>query len=163
MNLHKRFWSKVEVAQPWECWLWKAGVDGCFYGKFKIHNKQTTAHRASWIISNGEVPDGLVVCHYCDTPLCCNPNHLFLGTLSDNTNDSMHKGRLYIHGVADPGGSALNESDVLMIRYLWDCGYSRKAIASMMGISPAHATRVYNRKIWKHIPPLGGNGDTPDV
>lgn len=94
-SLECRFWSKVEVTEnPDDCWNWKAKAkSGHGYGIFNLGDHQSNAHRVSWMLSNGPIPDGLFVCHKCDNPRCCNPNHLFLGTPKDNTDDMNRKGR----------------------------------------------------------------------
>lgn len=63
------------------------------YGQTSLHNRRIMAHRLAWIIANGPIPDGLCVCHRCDNPPCCNVEHLFLGTVKDNTQDMVAKGR----------------------------------------------------------------------
>lgn len=76
------------------CWLWLGGWDANGYGKVSRNGKViTTAHRLFYFERNGPIPTGLVVCHKCDTPACCNPDHLFLGTYQDNIDDMIRKGR----------------------------------------------------------------------
>lgn len=87
----QRFWNKVEKTDG--CWLWTASTFTDGYGKFKFDGKNRRAHRMSWIMENGEIPDGMVVLHSCDTPLCVNPAHLSLGTPKDNTQDMIKKNR----------------------------------------------------------------------
>lgn len=75
------------------CWKWLASKDRDGYGNFKIDGKVFRAHRISFELFNGEIPPGKLVCHTCDTPNCVNPDHLFLGTDLDNSNDKIAKGR----------------------------------------------------------------------
>lgn len=75
------------------CWNWIAGKSDKGYGSFCYNNKNYPAHRASWTIHYGRIPDGLLVCHKCDNPQCVNPNHLFLGTHRDNARDMVRKDR----------------------------------------------------------------------
>lgn len=87
-----------KISKVGECWLWtgaKRGKSG--YGAMKYNGKVVATHRVSWMIHNGEIPDGLNVCHKCDVRLCVNPDHLFLGTQSDNMMDCSNKGRLYVN------------------------------------------------------------------
>lgn len=90
-TLEERFFAQVEKTPG--CWKWK-GVKRRFgYGAMAIGKTGIIASRASWIIHNGPIPDGMQVCHRCDNPECTNPEHLFLGTNADNTRDSVAKGR----------------------------------------------------------------------
>lgn len=72
------------------CWLWTSGWDKAGYGQA---SDNVRAHRLAWQMYFGEIPDGLLVCHSCDTPCCVNPSHLFLGTPHDNMRDKVSKGR----------------------------------------------------------------------
>ena len=87
-----RFWRKVDKSG--ECWLWQ-GATYCrmHYGCLGIGGRTTRAHRFSWELHNGPIPDGLCVLHRCDVPRCVNPDHLFLGTKLDNMKDRTAKGR----------------------------------------------------------------------
>ena len=91
----RRFWSKVLRGGPEQCWPWQTSASTTGgYGKFRLStNRLMNAHKMAYILSKGEVPDGKVVRHKCDNPLCCNPDHLELGTQLDNVWDMQARGR----------------------------------------------------------------------
>lgn len=98
MSISKRLYSHCTENKRSGCWEW-TGTTRCGYGRIVVgsrvdgtrHNE--SAHRLSYILSFGEIPDGMEVCHKCDNPACINPAHLFLGTKQDNVNDRQKKGR----------------------------------------------------------------------
>jgi HNH endonuclease len=92
----KRFWDKTIPIPECGCLLWTAGTDHKGYGRFQNKGKWCRAHRVSWELTNGVIPDNKMVLHQCDTPACVNPRHLFLGNNSDNMKDAWLKGRLFI-------------------------------------------------------------------
>lgn len=94
--IEERFWAKVEKRGPNDCWEWTGSRSKFGYGRISSGGRYGTmlsAHRVSWKIHWGPIPDGLLVLHKCDTPPCTNPDHLFLGTSSDNNKDAYDKGR----------------------------------------------------------------------
>ena len=89
------FWKRIQ--KPVDCWLYEGAKEANGYGwianPFGDTPKHLTAHRLSWIFTHGSIPDGMQVLHKCDVRSCCNPDHLFLGTRSDNMRDKIRKGR----------------------------------------------------------------------
>jgi HNH endonuclease len=86
-----RFWTKVTKTRG--CWLWTACLTPCGYGMFETRRRTRLAHRWSYAAAYGPIPDGLYVLHHCDTPECVRPNHLYLGTQTDNMADMKRRGR----------------------------------------------------------------------
>lgn len=76
-----------------DCWNWIGSIGKNGYGYFSKNSKAASAHRVSWEIHNGQIPDGLCVLHKCDNRKCVNPDHLFIGTYYDNIHDKINKGR----------------------------------------------------------------------
>ncbi len=91
-----RFW--IKVSQTETCWEWLGAKNNDGYGNFRIGSDYISAHKCSFKIINGDVPDNLCVLHSCDNPSCVNPTHLFLGTHDDNMKDKVAKGRSRVQG-----------------------------------------------------------------
>ena len=105
MSLQERFEAKVERL-PWSgCWVWTATCNSWGYGQVRVGRKMTQAHRVSWGLRFGPIPDGSLVLHRCDVPCCVNPEHLFLGTPQDNVLDMRRKLR-------DNGADKINSAKV---------------------------------------------------
>ncbi len=99
MTNEQRFWKKIRKPDFANgCWEWLGYLDPKGYGTFGVNNKVFKAHRYSYLIHFGPIPEKLCVCHHCDNPQCCNPDHLFLGTHNDNMQDMIKKGRSNFNG-----------------------------------------------------------------
>jgi hypothetical protein len=151
----QRFWSKVKKTDG--CWLWTGAKKEWGYGvigRGRNIDLLERAHRASWILNRGPIPKGMWVLHRCDNPPCVNPDHLWLGTRQDNTDDMMSKKRNRppkLKGV-DHGMNKLSESQVLRIREMWSRGrLTQKAIAFRFGIDHTSVHQIVKRKSWTHI------------
>lgn len=134
------------------CWLWQGGRDGCHYGRLTLQGRSLAAHRLSAHLWKGfDLASKLYVCHICDTPPCCNPDHLFIGTQKDNMTDSLRKGRHVDNRGSRHGKAILDEDDVLFIRALASVGCSRVEIGHIFNTNKNHLSDLINRRIWKHI------------
>jgi hypothetical protein len=104
------FWSRVDrTAGESGCWLWSGSLGTGGYGLCGHQKRVKRSHRIAWELTHGPIPDGMVVCHRCDNPPCCNPAHLFLGTLADNVRDMVAKGRNWQASVTEcPQGHSLS-------------------------------------------------------
>jgi hypothetical protein len=101
-TLADKFWAHVDRRENDGCWEWQGVINRGGYGVFALGtwHKRTTAHRFSWILANGNIPDGLFVLHNCDNRKCCNPSHLRLGTHLDNMRDKAVRG--HVSGERNP-------------------------------------------------------------
>lgn len=138
---------------PTGCWLWLGGLDKNGYGKMRYGAKNTIkAHRFSYLRYMGNIDAGLYVCHSCDNPSCVNPEHLFLGTPLDNTQDMINKQRKAPCLGEHNGVAKLSEADILEIRRLWATGdYMQKELAVLYGVTQSNISHIVTRKLWKHI------------
>src|SRR3990167_298323 len=150
----KRFWSKVNKGTNNECWMWNGSKDREGYGSvYRWENRKriyiTKAHRYSWALTNGSIPDGLKVLHHCDNPSCVNPSHLFIGTQSDNMKEMYNKNRANNRGSANPN-THFSEAEIISMRG----NYKRGDAASLAKKYNVHIDTIYNiiRKVqWTHI------------
>ena len=153
-NQEQRFWSKVNKTES--CWLWTASTDDCGYGiltrTLGNENERVSykAHRLSYEMHKGEIPEGSYVCHTCDVPSCVNPDHLWLGSQKDNMVDASDKGRLGKAKGERIGLSKLTEEQVLKIRQMAG-SMTQCEIANIVGVCQQTVGRVINRTLWKHI------------
>lgn len=84
-----RFYRYVKMADPESCWEWQSTRNNSGYGKFWLHGRTDLAHRVSYRIANGPIPNGHQIRHMCDNPTCVNPRHLLTGTGKQNARDAM--------------------------------------------------------------------------
>ena len=97
--MEQRFWDKVAIREPWECWEWQAHIHHTGYGAFGMNNASVFAHRVSWALAFGDIPGNMVVMHRCHNKPCVNPGHLRLGTQADNARDGTKNQKLSIPDV----------------------------------------------------------------
>lgn len=150
----ERFWRFVQKSDG--CWLWKSSFTVKGYGKLGgggRGGKQLLAHRVSYEIHHGEIPDGMVVMHKCDNPACVNPDHLQVGTQSENILDSLSKGRKVcvapVHQGEQHWSAKLTEDDVRAIRESKGIPYTE--LAKQYGVYPSVIRRAAVGETWKHV------------
>lgn len=143
------FWSRVAVSDG-GCWIWSGRVNEKGYGLAIRHRKHERAHRISYELKKGPIPENLMVLHKCDLPSCVNPDHLFLGTALDNTTDAVIKGRIS-HGV-EHYKAKLNPDKIREIRKIRNSkSMSQNETAKLFGISRGTLLKIERGQTWKHV------------
>jgi len=148
-SLQEQFWDKVDIGKPNECWPWKAAKDGRRhknYGRVWMGKETTTAHRVAFILTYGDILPGMVVCHHCDNPCCCNPRHLFVETKPGNSKDMVKKGR-QARGYRI-ACAKLSEIQVHEIRDLLSGGMGPSKIAKLFRVGPTTISAIKHGKSW---------------
>lgn len=170
LTITERFWIKVD--KTGDCWEWRASRNYRGYGTFSIGygKSPVLAHRRSYEMTYGAIPDGLFVLHHCDNPPCVRPEHLFLGTNADNMADMMKKGRYVPRKI--PSGDAswsrnnldrvargerhagvkLTNEQVTELRKLREEGKTFAYLSRTFGIGYTQIGRIIRRESWGHIP-----------
>lgn len=143
-----RFFRHVMPEPNSGCWLWTGqymptGYGQLYWGGGRKNPVSVGAHRAAWMLFRGAIPEGLYVCHKCDNRACCNPEHLFLGTASENMFDAAAKGRL--------SRSSLTAEHVLEIRGRLESGAKIRRLAVEYGVSRAMVNMIKRGATWRHI------------
>lgn len=146
-RLRKSFECKVIKKDG--CWDWKGALSGGGYFQIRFNKKKVSAHRISWIIHKGQIPENLWVLHKCDNPRCTNPDHLFLGTPKENSKDRDRKGK------GQQGEkhhkAKLKENDVLEIRKKLDLGLSCERISKEYGVSNGAIWFIKHNLTWNKV------------
>ena len=156
--------NKIEKIPFSGCWIWTASCTANGYGQIRFNQKQTYSHRVSWILHNGEIPDGLNVLHKCDVRCCINPDHLFLGTQLENIKDmiakgrgnhgwkagkpSYNKGKKSVTAKEKHWKAKVTEKDVSEIRSRYLAGEAQKKIGFDYGIKQAQVSRIVRNLNW---------------
>ena len=157
----KRFWRRVNKDGPipqhrqelGKCWLWDSGRNAAGYGFLRMgadHMPHILAHRASWVLHNGTIPEGKFVLHHCDNPPCCNPRHLFLGGHLENARDKMSKGRAVNLKAEEHGMAKLTWEQVRAIRATYSTGQSSyRKLAKQYGMAISVIGGILKGHNWK--------------
>lgn len=160
-TLRERFLNMaVRPDDPASCWDWAGSKDHHGYGRIHSDRKgyPRKAHRVSWELFVGPIPDGIDVCHRCDNPSCANPSHLFLGTHAENMADMGAKGRangfktgIPNNGGADNPSAKLTPDDVREIRRIVSAGAKQRVVAAQFGVWQQTISAIVNRKLWGDV------------
>lgn len=149
VDLPQRFWDKVDVRGPDECWEWQAARLPHGYGNFNFEGRVQRAHRLVLGLRQGDPGCAL---HRCDNPPCCNPGHLYIGTQLDNMQDRAANGTWVTPRGEKHGNTTLTKADVIEIREQYAAGgITLQRLADMYGISKAGVHRIIRRRTWGHV------------
>lgn len=151
-SLPCRFWSKVDVLGPDDCWEWKA-FKFYGYGKIRTNGKSINAQRVAWELTFGPIPEGLHALHRCDNRACQNPKHIFLGTNYDNVMDRVTKNR---SGGAPKGQENCNAKFTDdQVRHIKKILFERRQncieIAEQFSVHPETVRRIKRGEAWSHV------------
>ena len=146
MTIHERLDHYTYTEPNTGCWLWGGVTNGVGYGRLKVGRKMLYAHRLQWERHNGAIPKAMLVCPKCDVPTCINPEHLFLGTFSDNIKDAVQKGRTQKGG--DTYNARLSEPQVIEI---FHDKRAVEVISEEYKISITHVYQIKRGDRWKHL------------
>lgn len=147
-----RFWSKVDIRTPEECWNWQAGLNGNGYGSFKLASYQTvTASRLALIINKRVEPAGMLVLHHCDNPPCCNPAHLYFGTNQQNMDDMSERGRGRTgkQSGAGNGAAKLTEEQFALVIARLKMGWGNTRVAADLPVSHSMISLIRLGRMWR--------------
>ena len=143
-----RFWGRVKKTSG--CWIWTGTINDSGYGVLGRGGRDAgnvRAHVLSWTLTNGEIPDGIQVCHHCDNPPCVRPDHLFLGTPKQNANDRDAKNRVQ-HGMKHYARK-VNPAIIRKIFLMRGDGLLQREIAEMLGMSRSGISAICVGRNWK--------------
>jgi len=150
-NTPNDFWRFVEKIPGIDCWIWTGKNRGWRYGAFNLKGRVVGAHRFSWELAYGPIPEGLHVLHKCDVGFCVRPDHLFLGTHDDNMLDRKVKGRVNAPVGERNAWAKLTAADVLEIRARYQAGETQVNLAAYFNVHQGTISKVVIGSGWKHI------------
>jgi hypothetical protein len=153
-TLAQKFWSKVQKSDG--CWLWTGATTPDGYGKIGADRRSTTgsqprAHRVSWTLHCGPIPEGMEVLHKCDNPPCVRPDHLFIGTQRDNVMDMQAKGRARKPRGEAHGRAKLTIAEVVSIRERAALGWKQRDLAKEFRVARSLVGRIVLMQAWAHL------------
>lgn len=150
-SLEERLWGRVDRSGgPNSCWPWLGAKFHFGHGAIKVNGRPWGAHRIAWELVNGPVPEGQSVLHICDNPRCCNPRHLYTGTLADNAHDAVARGRQ--KRGEDHAFALLSRQVVTEARSRFVAGEQIKDMAPAIGVSAGTLAKAIHGITWAHVP-----------
>lgn len=133
------------------CQIWLASTTSKGYGQLEISRKKEYTHRLAYEVHVGPIPEGLLVCHHCDTPACINPLHLFLGTHQDNASDKVRKGRDRALRGSENRNAKLSGNDVdSIMNFLLYSSKTQAEVAEMFGVAGSQISHINTGACWGH-------------
>lgn len=176
-SIVKRFWSKVDrSAGSTACWPWIGGKKPKGYGNFCLerrgqsYNKTVIAHRFAYELTFGPIAPGLLACHTCDNPSCCNPSHIFIGDNRTNMQDAVSKGRKDFSEMARKAGqkttngtkiAKLTNSEVVMLLNEYETGALLADLALKYDINASTVSEIVRGKRYKWVSEVHTNRVSP--
>ena len=139
-----RFWAKVDKSK--DCWTWAASKRGAGYGAIGWQGSVRRAHRVAYELENGPIPEGMCVCHSCDTRECVRPSHLFLATQSENIQDMIRKGRKASQAGEHGSQAKVSWTDVEAIRSSTE---RQQDIARRFNLSQQQVSKIRTGRCWR--------------
>ena len=150
MNTSHNFWSRVEPGPINTCWEWQGCTDQFGYGFVRLAGKLWRTHRLSFYLAKGEL-GGSCVLHSCDNRLCCNPDHLSLGTRAENNAQrDARKRHIALIGTDHPQAKLTSEK-VIQMRELFLQGMRLTDIARQYSVNPGTAYNAIHKRTWSHV------------
>ncbi len=152
----EKFWEKVHKTEG--CWLWTGATAKKGYGQIGINGKNYLAHRISYLIANGKMPEAPVLRHTCDVPKCVRPDHLLPGAHADNVRDMVERGRTAC-GVRN-GSAKLDDARVADILRRLAAGANVSSLSREFRVERNTIRVIRDGQTWRHVPrPLDGGAD----
>lgn len=149
-SLIEKLMRNIEVDSK-ECWIWKKSTFSGRYGRITVGVKGMLAHKVSFILHKNITIGNLCVCHSCDVILCVNPDHLFLGTHKENSEDMVRKGRTQNQDGSLNPGTVLNEELVRQIKKRLSNGEKQNKLAREFNVSKQTINNIAHNKSWRHV------------
>jgi hypothetical protein len=145
----ERFFAKIDIPDDEnDCWTWLACKNALGYGNIGLSGHILLAHRASYELLVGTIPDGMCILHSCDNPSCVNPNHLRIGTRQDNMDDKVSRGRCSCLRGENAPNAKLTQAEVDAIRLEYTGAMTQTRLAAKYGVTQMQIGNIVNNRSW---------------